>query len=78
MSTLLPCLLHASSQLVLSEEDVIDVAGVGYEPAGDFTMCGRPLTPHSSPAVAALLEAACLCNNAALGEKAVNGVNDLR
>lgn len=66
--------------MVLSEEDVIDVAGVGYEPVGDFTLCGRPLTPQSSPAVATLLETACLCNNAVLGEKekAAQGVSDLR
>ena len=64
--------------MVLSEEDVIDVAGVGYEPVGDFTVSGRPLTPHSSPAVAGLLETACLCNNAVLGGEAAGGVGDLR
>eukprot|EP00752_Nemacystus_decipiens_P005424 g4916.t2 len=62
---------------VLSEDDMIDVAGVGYDPVGEFTACGRLVTPHSSPAVAHLLEAACLCNNAVLGEKAAGGGGDI-
>lgn len=69
---------HAPSQFVLSEDDMIDVAGVGYEPVGEFTACGRLVTPHSSPVVASLLEAACLCNNAALGETAAGGGRDIR
>lgn len=72
------CSSHAPSQFILSEEDMIDVAGVGYEPVGDFTACGRLVTPRSSPAVASLLEAACLCNNAVLGEKAGGGGGDMR
>lgn len=72
------CLFDAPWQVVLEEEDVIDVAGVGYEPEGEFTMCGRPLASHSSHAVAALLEAACLCNNAVLGGKEAHGVSDMR
>lgn len=66
------------SQFVLSEDDVIDVAGVGYESVGEFTACGRLVTPHSSPAVASLLEAACLCNNAVLGEKAAGEGGNMR
>eukprot|EP00903_Cladosiphon_okamuranus_P015918 g14703.t1 len=62
---------------VMSEDDMIDVAGVGYEPVGDFTVCGRLVAPHSSPAVASLLEAACLCNNAVLGETAAGGGGDM-
>ncbi|CAM9720643.1 unnamed protein product [Pylaiella littoralis] len=58
---------------VLSEDDIIDVAGVGYEPVGDFTLCGRRVTPQSSPAVTSVLEAACLCNNAVLGPAAAGG-----
>ncbi|CAM9794027.1 unnamed protein product, partial [Ectocarpus sp. 8 AP-2014] len=58
---------------VLSEDDVLAVGGVGYDPAGEFTVCGRGVTPQSCPAVASLLEAACLCNNAALGDAAAGG-----
>ncbi|CBJ31177.1 testis secretory pathway calcium transporting ATPase [Ectocarpus siliculosus] len=58
---------------VLSEEEVLAVGGVGYDPAGEFTVCGRGVTPQSCPAVASLLEAACLCNNAALGDAAAGG-----
>ncbi|CAN0373249.1 unnamed protein product [Scytosiphon promiscuus] len=61
------------SQFVLSEDDIIDVGGVGYEAVGDFSMCGRRVSPQTSPAVATLLEAACLCNNAVLGEDAAGG-----
>ena len=57
---------------------MIDVAGVGYEPVGEFTACGRLVTPHNSPAVASLLEAACLCNNAVLGETAAGGGGGMR
>ncbi|CAM9587881.1 unnamed protein product, partial [Laminaria digitata] len=53
---------------VLSEDDVIAVGGVGYETEGDFTSQGRGITERDSPAVASLLRAACLCNNAILGE----------
>lgn len=55
-------------QFVLSEDDVIAVGGVGYETEGDFTLQGRGITERDSPAVASLLRAACLCNNAILGE----------
>ncbi|CAM9192901.1 unnamed protein product [Hapterophycus canaliculatus] len=58
---------------VLSEDDMIDVGGVGYEPVGDFTTNGRRVSPQTSPAVATLLEAACLCNNAVLGDTAAGG-----
>ncbi|CAN0322180.1 unnamed protein product, partial [Ectocarpus fasciculatus] len=58
---------------VLSEDDVMAVGGVGYDLAGEFTVCGRGATPQSSPAVASLLEAACLCNNAVLGDAAAGG-----
>ena len=70
-----PCTLL---QFVLSEDDMIDVAGVGYEPVGEFTACGRLVTPRSSPTVSSLLEAACLCNNAVLGDKAAGGGGDMR
>lgn len=58
---------------MLSEDDVIDVAGVGYEPVGYFTLCGRRVTPQSSPAVASVLDAACMCNNAVLGPVVADG-----
>eukprot|EP00904_Undaria_pinnatifida_P004944 jgi/Undpi1/157/HiC_scaffold_1.g00154.m1 len=54
---------------VLSEDDVIAVGGVGYESTGDFTVQGRGITERDSPAVGTLLRAACLCNNAILGDK---------
>lgn len=56
-------------QFVLSEDDVIAVGGIGYESEGDFTVHGRGITARDSPAVASLLKAACLCNNAILGNK---------
>lgn len=54
---------------MLSEDDVIAVGGVGYGSEGDFTLQGRGITQRDSPAVASLLKAACLCNNAILGDK---------
>ena len=54
---------------MLSEDDVITVGGVGYESEGDFTVQGRGISERDSPAVASLLKAACLCNNALLGDK---------
>ena len=42
------------------------VEGVGYEPAGRILEGGRPGTAGDDPALRALLEAAALCNDAAL------------
>lgn len=74
-------LVHSSfalSQFVLSEDDVMAVGGVGYDSAGEFTVCGTGVTPQSCPAVASLLEAACLCNNAVLGDAAGGGARASR
>jgi len=43
----------------------IAVGGIGYEPAGEFTEAGQPAETHE-PALAALLQAAALCNDAEL------------
>lgn len=65
-------------QFVLSEDDVIAVGGVGYESTGDFTVQGRGITERDSPAVGTLLRAACLCNNAILGDKLTYEDSSLR
>lgn len=46
------------------------MGGVGYDPVGGFTVGGRRLMPQSHPALVCMLEAACLCNNAVLGDNA--------
>lgn len=51
---------------MLWEDEIIDVAGAGYDPVGDFTVGGRRLTPQGHPGLVRMLEAACLCNNAVL------------
>lgn len=53
---------------VLSEDDTIEVGGVGYDPVGDFSLGERRLTPQNHPALTRVLEAACLCNNAVLSD----------
>ncbi|MEK7773707.1 MAG: HAD-IC family P-type ATPase, partial [Deltaproteobacteria bacterium] len=47
---------------------LIDVAGSGYEPAGDFTLKGKPVAKDDLRAlgVTGLLTASALCNNASL------------
>lgn len=67
--------LRVSWQFVLSEDDMIEVGGVGYEPTGEFKMGGRVVAPRECPTVSTLLEAACLCNNAVLANKATGGDN---
>lgn len=73
MCLLRAVVLHLWWQFVLTEEDIVDVEGVGYEPVGEFTVRGRQLTPRDSPVVTRLLEAACLCNNATLNDNAEDG-----
>ena len=51
--------------LRLGERD-LTVEGVGYDPAGRILDDGRPTTAAEDPSLAALLEAAILCNDAAL------------
>lgn len=55
-------------KFVLSEDDTIEVGGVGYDPLGDFSLGERRLTPQNHPALTRVLEAACLCNNAVLSD----------
>jgi magnesium-transporting ATPase (P-type) len=45
---------------------VVEVSGVGYSPAGDFTDEGRPLEKEKSSAIEKLLEISVLCNSAKL------------
>jgi P-type Ca2+ transporter type 2C len=42
------------------------VSGAGYAPDGDVCRAGRPVTAADAPDLAALLQAAVLCNDAAL------------
>ena len=44
----------------------VEVSGAGYEPFGCFTANGAPVAPRQVPSLAALLQAAALCNDAAL------------
>ena len=48
--------------------ELVDVGGSGYIPEGEFTVGGAPLdrTPHLRDAVARILQAAALANDAAL------------
>jgi Ca2+-transporting ATPase len=50
----------------------LSVGGVGYAPAGDFTEGGQALDAHAlqQPALATLLQAAALCNDARLQQDA--------
>lgn len=47
---------------VVTGDQAIDVAGVGYVPEGEFSVRGEPITPLDDPALRALLEAGVLCN----------------
>ncbi len=44
----------------------LEVSGTGYAPEGGFSEDGRPGDPSRDPALASLLEAAALCNDAQL------------
>lgn len=46
----------------------IDVGGVGYKPAGEFTADGMPLSEKEERQLATLMKVAALCNNARLVE----------
>ena len=43
-----------------------EVSGIGYEPAGEFSLAGAPAEPGSDPELRAALEAGVLCNGARL------------
>jgi P-type Ca2+ transporter type 2C len=45
---------------------IVDVSGVGYNPAGDFVNSGKPLEKEESGTVEKLLEISALCNSAKL------------
>lgn len=42
----------------------ISVSGVGYEPIGDFSKDGQPITPQDDPDLKILLETGRVCNHA--------------
>jgi Ca2+-transporting ATPase len=46
------------------KDRVIEVSGIGYSPAGDFTLNGNALKAQEAVAVEKLLEVAALCNGA--------------
>ncbi|KAG5184494.1 testis secretory pathway calcium transporting ATPase [Tribonema minus] len=48
------------------ETELVEVSGGGYDPTGDFSLGGTLLQTHEHAALSQLLEAACLCNNAAV------------
>ena len=45
---------------------MFDVGGIGYEPAGEFSLGGARVAPGSHPELMAALEAGALCNGARL------------
>jgi Ca2+-transporting ATPase len=45
---------------------LIDVGGVGYDPAGQFTAGDRPLDPAGDPTLKSMLTSGLLCNDANL------------
>ncbi|MFJ7587520.1 cation-translocating P-type ATPase [Streptomyces sp. NPDC097617] len=53
-------------QQVWAPSGAADVSGSGYEPQGDLTRAGRPLTPEELRPLQELLTAAALCNDASL------------
>ncbi|MFC9582339.1 cation-translocating P-type ATPase [Streptomyces yangpuensis] len=53
-------------QHVWTTSGAADVSGSGYEPHGDLTRAGRPLTPEQLRPLQELLTTAALCNDASL------------
>ncbi|MHB1055137.1 MAG: cation-translocating P-type ATPase [Thermoleophilia bacterium] len=51
---------------VYNDGRLIDVSGAGYEPVGEFSAAGGPLTTDDRGRLAALMEIAARCNNARL------------
>jgi magnesium-transporting ATPase (P-type) len=62
-----------ATTVVLGDERVIDVAGVGYAPTGALSSADVELRAATSPDLAALLDAAVLCNDATLRPPAADG-----
>jgi Ca2+-transporting ATPase len=48
---------------------LIEVSGVGFEPAGAFTVDSRPLDPSADPTLKRMLMSGILCNDANLVQK---------
>ncbi|WP_051089372.1 cation-translocating P-type ATPase [Elioraea tepidiphila] len=55
-----------SVRAIALQDGEIEVAGVGYVPEGDITRDGRVIGAEDDPALAAMLRAAMLCNDARL------------
>ena len=55
-------------QVVVGDSRV-EVTGEGYEPQGEFTLDGKPLTPNEASGVSECLRAGLLCNDSALVQK---------
>ncbi len=56
-------------QRVVCRDAVVHVSGVGYEPAGAFTIDGREIVALDRPELGLTLRAGMLCNDARLREK---------
>lgn len=54
-------------------DDVIDVAGVGYESKGEFLLNGKPIHPKADDSLHLLLRASTLCSNAHYDGKNILG-----
>ncbi|MCW3977917.1 MAG: cation-translocating P-type ATPase [Candidatus Bathyarchaeota archaeon] len=54
-------------------DDVIDVAGVGYESKGEFLLNGKPIHPKAGESLHLLLRASTLCSNAHYDGKNILG-----
>jgi Ca2+-transporting ATPase len=70
-----------TTKIALPGHDTVEVTGIGYTPEGEFFDANNaPLDPNSNPAVARVLQAMALSNNAYLeqkdGRQAMNVVGD--
>ncbi|MBM3119397.1 MAG: cation-translocating P-type ATPase [Chloroflexi bacterium] len=57
---------------IYADGKLIDVAGVGYEPKGEFHFSGKALNPEEDSALQRLLQIGSLCNDTSLAS--VNGI----
>ena len=57
---------------VYADSTLIQVSGRGYEPIGEFSEDGNPVTTETYPGLAKLLQAVLLCNDAQLEREAGN------
>lgn len=58
---------------IYTNDKMIDVTGVGYEPKGDFLLKGTRINPKEDTHLALLLRAGTLCSNANYDGKSVIG-----